>query len=124
MSKTRKTLRGGIGTLLGWTLLVVLAAVLLAVWSFYPSPASIARALDEGAPWFLAWRLALFGVLIGLWPFWADRIARWYSLDRAQHAQLIEARWTVALWLIALELLLGQNLFGRFVSFVVGYLAA
>ncbi|MGH2621021.1 MAG: hypothetical protein ACRDHG_10695 [Anaerolineales bacterium] len=88
-------------------------------WSEYQPPAEIIRRLTALRPWFFLWRLLLFGSLIAFWPAVCRGLARWRNLTDIQHQRLRSARWQVAAWLIALELLLGQNVVGKFFNLLV-----
>jgi hypothetical protein len=97
--------------------LVGLGLLLLSQWQ---SPLMTGRSLETARPWLLLWRLVLFGVLIGFWPVWVRFLTRWRRLTDAQSARLVGARWTIAVWLVVLELVLGQNVVGRFLNLLVG----
>ncbi len=115
-----RRLARGVATAMAWTMLAVLVGLGWLFWGQWPSAFPIERTLDAVRPWFLLWRVALFGVLMGFWPFWVRLIARWRHLSDAQHARLAGARWTIAVWLVVLELVLGQNMVGRFLNLLVG----
>ncbi len=74
-------------------------------------------------PFSSAIRFALIGVLALAWP---RVLALWASTngddDRAQ-ARWMALRWRVVGWLIVIELVLGQNLIGRFLGAISGPLA-
>ncbi len=91
----------------------------LLLWSQSEPPAEITRRLAAGEPWFFLWRLLLFGSLIIFWPAVCGCLARWRELTDMQHQRLRSARWQVAAWLIAIELLLGQNVAGRFINLFI-----
>ncbi len=88
-------------------------------WSQSEPPAAITRRLIAVKPWFFLWRLLLLGSLIAFWPAVCRSLARWRKLTDMQHQRLRSARWQVAAWLIALELLLGQNVVGKFINLLV-----
>ncbi len=88
-------------------------------WSQSVPLAAITRRLAAAKPWFFFWRLLLFGSLIAFWPAVCRGLARWRKLTDIQHRRLRSARWQEAAWLIALELLLGQNVVGKFINLLV-----
>jgi hypothetical protein len=57
-------------------------------------------------------RLSLIMVVIAAWP----RLVRWITSDPRVQRSLRAQRWRVALWLIILELVLGQGLVAAFVT--------
>jgi hypothetical protein len=83
------------------------------------SPLTIEHTLEAARPGLLLWRVALFGVLIGFWPVWIDVIGHGWHLTEPQRVRLAGARWTLAEWLVVLELELGQNIGGRFLNLLV-----
>jgi len=85
-------------------------------WNQSEPPAAITRRLAAAKPRFFLWRLLLFGSLIIFWPVFCRCLARWRKLTDLQNQRLRSARWQVAAWLIALELLLGQNVVGKFIN--------
>jgi hypothetical protein len=91
----------------------------LFLWHRSEPPANPGPTLAAAEPWLFAWRCLLFGALIGFWPAFCRGAARWRRLTNDQLARLREARWQVAAWLMALELLLGQNAAGRFLNLLV-----
>jgi hypothetical protein len=91
----------------------------LLLWSQSEPPAKITRKLTAAWPWFLLWRLLLFGALIGFWPAFCRGLVRWRKLTDIQLNRLLAARWHVAAWIVALELLLGQNVVGRVINLLV-----
>ena len=59
-------------------------------------------------------RLGLIVLLIGFWPWIIDRVSRRQEMDGAGRQRLLSLRWRLLAWLLILELLIGQNLFGHF----------
>ncbi len=109
----------GLGLLAGFLVITFGTGLSLFFWREYQPPAEIARRLEAAKPWFFLWRLLLFGSLIAFWPIFCRALARWRGLTDMQHQRLRSARWQVAAWLIALELLLGQNVVGKFINLLV-----
>ena len=59
-------------------------------------------------------RLLLIAMLAALWPRLVDLAIRAGRFDVTDHSQLLALRWRVVIWLLIIELMIGQNLFGRF----------
>lgn len=96
-----------------WTVIAALVGLGWLFWSQWQSPLVIGRSLEEARPWLFLLRFVFFGVLIGFWPVWVRLVTRWRRLTNAQGKRLSGARWTIAMWFLVLELVLGQNMVGR-----------
>ena len=59
-------------------------------------------------------RLLLIVMLAALWPWLVDLAARYGQVDTIGRSQLHALRWRVVAWLLIIELMIGQDLFGRF----------
>ena len=59
-------------------------------------------------------RLLLIAMLAALWPWLVDLAARYGQVDTIDRSQLHALRWRVVAWLLIIELMIGQDLFGRF----------
>lgn len=92
--------------------LVLLTASGLWLWGRYRQMAAIGETLASLRPWLMGWRLTLYAVLIGGWPWWIAWLGRYRGWDDTAH--LLALRWRLAAWLVLLELLLAQNLVGHF----------
>ena len=57
-------------------------------------------------------RLALIGALAVVWPWLSSLRSR--ADDEATRARWMALRWRVVGWLLVIELIIGQNLLGRF----------
>ena len=68
-------------------------------------------------------RLLLIGALAVFWPRLVDLIHHYGRVGSARRSQLHALRWRVIAWLFLIELLLCQNLFGRFLSVTSGLAA-
>lgn len=62
-------------------------------------------------------RLALIGALAVAWPRLSSLRSR--AEDEAARARWMALRWRVVGWLLVIELIIGQNLLGRFFSAAV-----
>ncbi|WP_211245076.1 hypothetical protein [Sedimenticola selenatireducens] len=59
-------------------------------------------------------RLLLIAMLAVLWPRLVDLTVRAGRVDPTERSQLLALRWRVVAWLLIIELMIGQDLFGRF----------
>jgi hypothetical protein len=66
-------------------------------------------ALQALKPWLACWRLAVFSVLIGGWPYWVNRYGSCFHLTPQQQYGLIMYRWRFAILLLLIELILVQQ---------------
>lgn len=67
-------------------------------------------------PYLAGWRLFLFIVFIGGWKTWVGKFAQWAELTDFQTQFYLQYRWRMAVWLLILEALLGQNVLSDFVN--------
>lgn len=89
----------------------LLASVLLVtVWTWQAGSDAVRQGLQAAKPWLLAWRLLLFAVLIGGWPYWVGCLARRGRLDERLYRHALSQRWRVAAWLLVIEILLVQGI--------------
>ncbi|MBA2592122.1 MAG: hypothetical protein M3495_14560 [Pseudomonadota bacterium] len=103
--------------MLGGSVVITLGTGLgMLFWTRSETPGDSSQKLAAAGPWLFAWRCLLFGALIGFWPTFCRSVARWRELTNDQLGRIRQPRWTVATWLVALELLLGQNVAGRFIN--------
>ena len=80
------------------------------------SLSAVAQRVDQLKPLLVGLRLALIGLLALLWP-WLSRLR--HGLDdgnRLKQAHWMALRWRIVGWLLIIELIIGQNLLGRFVG--------
>ena len=68
-------------------------------------------------------RLLFIAVLAALWPRLVDLAARYGQVDAAERSQLQALRWRVIIWLLIIELMIGQDLFGQFLQITSGPVA-
>ena len=59
-------------------------------------------------------RLLLIIMLAVLWPRLVDLAVRSEQVDVTERSRLNALRWRVVAWLLIIELMVGQDLFGRF----------
>ncbi len=65
-------------------------------------------------------RLLFIGMLAALWPRLVGLAYHYGRIDLADSSQLRALRWRVVAWLLIIELIIGQELFGRFFSATSG----
>ncbi len=106
---------GWIATAVAFLTVTLAVGLGILLWHRSASPGAITRTLEAAQPWLFLWRLGLYGVLMGFWPAFCRHLARWRHWTEDQLQRLLAARWTVAAWLVVLELLLGQNVVGKFI---------
>tara|TARA_A100000171_G_scaffold48036_2_gene54920 strand:+ start:396 stop:710 length:315 start_codon:yes stop_codon:yes gene_type:complete len=82
------------------------------------SLAAVGQRVTEAQPLLSVIRLGLIALLAILWPCVGDRVCKkWHStLSTAESNQLC---WRVVVWLLVIELVIGQNLPGR-VAAIIG----
>ena len=71
-------------------------------------------------PVFTSIRLLVIGLVALLWPAVTRMLHRWGRVEEAGVKRLLSLRWRVVTWLVVIELLLGQNLLGRFLAALQG----
>jgi hypothetical protein len=99
-------------------ILIGLAVVGTVAWHYVTDAQAVANSIDSVRPWFAAWRAVLFATLIVLWPRLSNWLAVRYCWNDGQRRYVAAQRWRVAAWLIVIELVLVQNLVGRFVNHI------
>lgn len=68
-------------------------------------------------------RFTLIGLLALSWPRLPALWVRANDNDGRAHAHWMALRWRVAGWLLVIELVLGHNIFGRFLAAIAEYMA-
>jgi hypothetical protein len=81
------------------------------------SLAIVSERVDRLRPILGGLRLALIGALAVVWPWLSSLRSR--ADDEAALARWMALRWRVVGWLLVIELVIGQNLPGRFFSAAV-----
>lgn len=107
-----------------WFLLLTLLAFGLALgigaflWNAVQTSSVVAiqTRIEVMKPVFTAIRLLVIALVALLWPAVTRSLHRWGRVDEAGAARLLALRWRVATWLVVIELMLGQNLLGRFLA--------
>lgn len=96
-----------------------LAMIGTITWHYFQDTQAIAATLARAEPWLGAWRASFFIGLVGAWPKLIDGLAKHYGWVDTQRQHVLAQRWRVAAWLVIIELLLVQNIAGRFVNALV-----
>lgn len=100
-------------------------AVGLVLWQAVElnSLSTVSELLAAAKPFASAIRFALIGLLALAWPWLPPLWAGADGNDDRTHARRMALRWRVVGWLIVIELVLGQNLIGRFLGAISGPVA-
>lgn len=110
--------------LLGLSLLAVVLAAGIGVllWQAVElsSVAQVAARIDELKPVATGIRLALIGLVAALWPRLISLAHRAGRIGKEQRDALLAQRWRLVGWLVVIELVLGQELLGRFFAATTG----
>jgi len=67
-------------------------------------------------PFLTTLRLLLIGLIALFWPTIMDMLHQLGRIDAEGRAQLLTLRWRVIAWMVVIELILGQNLLGQFLT--------
>ena len=100
----------------GTTICAMLITVLVVSVTYFYGFESWLSWRKSAQPYLGWWRLFLFVVFIGGWNTWVIKFARWAELTDFQIQFYLQYRWRMAVWLLILEALLGQNVFSDFVN--------
>lgn len=87
------------------------------------SLSTVSERIAAAKPFASAIRFALIGVLALAWPRLPALWARANGNDNRTHARWMALRWRIVGWLLVIELVLGQNLIGRFLGAMSGSVA-
>jgi hypothetical protein len=115
----------GTGVHRRWLVTLSLAAALAAIvfgvllWNAVElsSLAAVSERVEKTKPLMSALRLALIGLLAVVWPWLSLRGVRLCAATETARGWMA-LRWRVVGWLLAIELIVGLNLFGRLISVV------
>jgi len=81
---------------------------------------AIQTRIDVMKPVFIAIRCLVIGVLALSWPAMTRGLYQMGRVDATEAARLLSLRWRIVIWLVVIELMLGQNLLGRFLAMLQG----
>jgi hypothetical protein len=115
----------GTGVRRRWLITSSLAAALAAIavgvllWNAVElsSLAAVSERVEKTKPLMSAVRLALIGLLAVLWP-WLSLLGVRLGAASETARSWMALRWRIVGWLLAIELIVGQHLFGRLISAV------
>ena len=100
-------------------IVAVLGLAGVGLWSTRTLAPAFAHGWDGLQVGLALWRVGLFLILIGFWPLWVERLARYLDWSPAHRTFVLAQRWRVAAWLILLELVLVQNVLGLFIEAIL-----
>jgi len=84
------------------------------------SVVAIQDRVDVMKPVLTAIRFVLIGLVALGWQAIARGLQRWKRIDEQGMARLLSLRWRIVSWLLVIELMLGQNLLGKFLAALQG----
>lgn len=84
------------------------------------SVVAIQSRIEVMKPAATAIRLSLIGLVALAWPAMTQSLHRWGRVDEPGVGRLLSLRWRIVTWLVVIELMLGQNLLGRFLAALQG----
>lgn len=84
------------------------------------SVVAIQTRIEVMKPVFTAIRLLVIGLVAMSWPAVTRALHRWGRVDEVGAVRLLSLRWRIVTWLVVIELMLGQNLLGRFLAALQG----
>ena len=115
---------GFLGLSLLAIVLVLVVGVLLWQAVALTSLAEVGQTVDQFKPIAAGIRLLLIGLLaIIAWPRLVASATRTRNDDERTQVHWLALRWRVIGWLLVIELVLGQNLLGRFLAAIHGPVA-
>ena len=110
--------------LLGFSILAIVltkgVGVLLWQATELSSISKISDQVEQFKPLAGAVRLTLIGLMAAFWPRLVHLAHSLGRIDQEKRDSLLALRWQVVGWLLVIELLLGQNLFGRMFAMTNG----
>lgn len=106
-------------TLLAFVLVLVAGGIL---WHSVEtsSVSEIQAQVESLKPVFIGIRLFLIALVAMAWPFVTNNLHHWRRIDKAQVTTMLALRWRIVIWLVVIELVLGQNLIGQVLALLQG----
>ena len=80
------------------------------------SLSAVQSQIGQLKPFLTTLRLLLIGLIAFFWPALMNLLHRSGRIDAEGRAQLLTLRWRVTVWMVVIELILGQNLLGQFLA--------
>jgi hypothetical protein len=108
----KRTPRRWFGATLLLLILTLAIGALTWQWAKNSSMSQVSAVLESARPWMTVWRMALFGLVIGYWPRWIGWLAKKKHWSAAELQERLDVRGRVALWWLAIELIVMQNTLG------------
>jgi hypothetical protein len=109
---------------LGLSLLAVALTIIMGVvlWQAVElsTVAQVSAQIDRIRPFASGVRFAFIGAVAALWPKLIHLVCRYGRVEEARRDDILAQRWRVVGWLLVIELVLGQDLFGRFFAVTTG----
>lgn len=84
------------------------------VWHLFEDPSTIRDRLASAQTGLFILRATGAALIVGLWPWWVALFARHATPEQRQ--TLASYRWRLLAWLVILEIVLVQNIVGRFLE--------
>jgi len=112
--------RGFLGLSLLAVTLTIIVGVLLWQAVELSTVAQVSAQIDKIRPVASGVRLVLISLVAALWPRLVQITHRYGRVDEARRDDILAQRWRVVGWLLVIELVLGQDLFGRFFAVTTG----
>ena len=120
--------RNGFAMRRRWFVLLTLLAFVLALgigallwYSVQTAPVvAVQTRIEAMKPVSTAIRLLVIGLVALSWPAIHRALHRWGRVDEAGAARLLSLRWRTVTWLLVIEVMLGQNILGRFLTALQG----
>ena len=77
------------------------------------SVVAIQSSIESYKPFVTGVRLVIIGLIAYAWPKVIQYAEQSERISKERQTQLLSLRWRIVVWMLAIELLLGQNLVGR-----------
>ena len=106
----------------GGIVLFALATFLIGLWVLSHDTLTEIQTMQTqlvaAKPWFLVWRIALLGFLIGGYPQWVNLVADFLKLHPKQRQYALNQRGQVSVMMLMVELLFAQRGFQYFLQWL------
>ena len=87
-------------------------ALLLIISAEKLGDAAVLEALRDARPWLLLWRLSLLTALLVYWRPIVTWTSKRFRLSPTSETELQKWRWRAGAWLVVMDLVLVEDLFG------------
>lgn len=107
----------GMPKILLWSLLMTVIFVMgFTTLNFYQSPLMIHRLIQAASLPLTVMRCSGYVLVLLCWPILMRHLAKRKRWDKDYLAHVIAQRYRIFIWLVILELVLGQNILGKFIT--------